>query len=492
MESGLIMATLFNNVANTNTVNYVPVQATFDAANNFLTFIGPGGVPFSTGSGSTFATDITVNGLTVGRGNGNVSTNTALGVDALGSSVFTSPSVNNVGIGTNTLNNLSAGVATLTNLVGGSGYDDNYSAEIVSLIYDSNTPILAGGVFPTVILTISGGIITDVVLATKGYGFTDTTTVFTISNAGIGGIGSGFSIQIGSLASASNNTALGYNAGNTAITNSNSVYIGSGATGTGENQIVIGANVTGQGENTVNIGNNSTTFTYLKGNVITPSLTSGAIFTDDSFFSSLPSDASKSFTVSNAGASTINLGIMNVGSGSINIGRSTGTTDSQAVNIGGVGNQINVGASSGASTINIGGTTATGAITLGKSTGAQTVNIQTGSTGSGSTFIGGTTATGTITLGRSTATQTTNIQAGITASGSTKTLNIGTNGAAGSTTNITIGATAGTSTTTIQGYFKPTALASAPTYVKGAVYFDTTLNKLRVGGATTWETITSV
>jgi hypothetical protein len=34
--------------------------------------------------------------------------------------------------------------------------------------------------------------------------------------------------------------------------------------------------------------------------------------------------------------------------------------------------------------------------------------------------------------------------------------------------------------------------AAAPTYVKGAIYFDTTLNKLRVGGATAWETITSV
>lgn len=33
--------------------------------------------------------------------------------------------------------------------------------------------------------------------------------------------------------------------------------------------------------------------------------------------------------------------------------------------------------------------------------------------------------------------------------------------------------------------------ASAPAYVKGAIYFDTTLNKLRVGGASAWETITS-
>lgn len=34
--------------------------------------------------------------------------------------------------------------------------------------------------------------------------------------------------------------------------------------------------------------------------------------------------------------------------------------------------------------------------------------------------------------------------------------------------------------------------AGAPAYVKGAVYFDTTLNKLRIGGATAWETVTSI
>lgn len=35
------------------------------------------------------------------------------------------------------------------------------------------------------------------------------------------------------------------------------------------------------------------------------------------------------------------------------------------------------------------------------------------------------------------------------------------------------------------------ATASAPAYVKGGLYFDTTLNKLRVGGAAAWETVTS-
>ena len=47
---------------------------------------------------------------------------------------------------------------------------------------------------------------------------------------------------------------------------------------------------------------------------------------------------------------------------------------------------------------------------------------------------------------------------------------------------------------TFAGTVKPqlATTAGAPAYVKGAIYFDTTLNKLRVGGASAWETITSV
>lgn len=46
---------------------------------------------------------------------------------------------------------------------------------------------------------------------------------------------------------------------------------------------------------------------------------------------------------------------------------------------------------------------------------------------------------------------------------------------------------------TVNATIKPlqAETASAPSYEKGAIYFDTTLNKLRVGGATAWETITS-
>ena len=53
---------------------------------------------------------------------------------------------------------------------------------------------------------------------------------------------------------------------------------------------------------------------------------------------------------------------------------------------------------------------------------------------------------------------------------------------------------AGTGAATFAGTISPqqATTAAAPSYVKGAIYFDTTLNKLRVGGATAWETITSV
>ena len=48
------------------------------------------------------------------------------------------------------------------------------------------------------------------------------------------------------------------------------------------------------------------------------------------------------------------------------------------------------------------------------------------------------------------------------------------------------------STVYVNGVMFPYQSSSAPIYQKGAVYFDTSLNKLRVGGATNWETINSV
>lgn len=57
--------------------------------------------------------------------------------------------------------------------------------------------------------------------------------------------------------------------------------------------------------------------------------------------------------------------------------------------------------------------------------------------------------------------------------------------------NPTIGANAGNLAFTSVVIPLQATTGTAPTYVKGGIYFDTTLNKLRVGGATAWETITS-
>lgn len=372
------MSTYVNKVANTLTTNFVPVQATFDTSGNFLTFIGPGGVAFTTGGGSMvypgvgipnstgsawgtsygvsgtgsvaltsnpiFSTNITVNSISIGRATGNNNIRNTF-INSAGAYV---DGINNTAVGQSAL--LNSGISALTG-------DDNNAA--------FGWQALAG---------LDNG----------------------AENTGIGSK-AGNGMQNGN-----DNVFVGYNAQANPISATsgitNSTYIGANVSGslggTYNNETVIGSNAVGNGDNTVTIGDANVTSTYLKGNVYAPSgIYSGTVLSADN----------------NAGGVTIGL-----------------TSSNQTM-------------------------------TFGRSVAAQIINIATG-------------IAGTV----------------------TKTVNIGTNSGSTSTTNIAIGSTAGTSTTTIQGYFKPPALSSAPTYVKGAVYFDTTLNKLRVGGATAWETITSV
>lgn len=391
----------------------------------------------STGTGNvvlnsnpTFATDITVNGLTVGRGDGNISTNTALGVDAIGSPYITSTNTNNVGIGYGALNQIGSAVASLNSatLVGGSGYNDDYNGYIAGLTYLSGTPPIAGAESPDAFVYMSGGQIVAVSLAGGGFGWTALDTVFAIDNAFIGGVGSGASIQIGSLTSgATNNTAVGVGAGSGKIKTSNSVYLGYNTTGTGSNQILIGSNVnTGNQNNVTIIGNSNTTSTIIKGQL-----------TPDSFGQ---------------------------------ITTSSGLTVTGTVNLSGSGtaNQF-IASAQTTNSLTIGGTSATGLITLGRSTGAQTVNIATGANsfsaktvniGTGGTGSGGTTVN-------------------IASNTGVKTVNIGTNNSVGSTATINIGSTSGvSSTTTINGslrqqtflvYQLPAGVAGARSFVTDAL-----------------------
>lgn len=402
------------------------------------------------GSSNVFATDITVNGLTVGRGDGNVATNTAFGVDAIGSPLATSLNVNNVGVGYNTLNEIASAVGSLTILNGGNYPtfgDDLYSAQ---LVYLSGTPVLAGGVLPTITFDITSNTVTSITaINNPGKGWIATDTVFTLNPIDFPSPGPVFTCQISSLLSAANNTALGYNAGNTAITNSNSTYIGYNAKGLGSNEIAIGANSVGSGNNTTTIGSATTTSCILRGNASVTNINGTGTVTFQ--------------------GTTSNIAIGSLQStGRITLGRSTATGDI-SIGIAATSNQtVNIQSAnqeSGTRTLNLGGGSTFG--------GTTTVNI--GPTGGTFGF------TSNINIGRYTGSATDNINIGYDAGGGTI---------------ITIGS--GNSPTVnirglinLTGVFKPPSYVSAPTYVRGAVYFDVTLNKLRVGGATGWETITS-
>jgi hypothetical protein len=362
-------------------------------------------------SNPSFATDITVNGITAGKGAGNVASNTAYGFDAIGSSFINASNINNVGIGYNALNTIGSGVLTVTKLSDGLGYESGSFTD-VTLEYLRGTPIIAGGVYPKISGNVTGGVITISSVTNGGVGWTALDTVFTSGMLD----GFGFECQIASLQNANNNTAIGYNAGNTTNSNINSIYIGSGATGVGNNEIIIGANGIGGGSNTTVIGNINTVTTTIRGTTAVAGLTAQGTL-----------NLTGSATVNQNIATSQTLGTLNIGggiqnsSGDINLGRSLGT---QTVNI-----AAGVTAISCVKTINIG-------------TGATSANVQT------NVNVGGTNGIGTLTFGQSTNVQTVNIATG--ANTNTKTLNLGTGATLGAT-NIAIGATAGTSTTTLNG-----------------------------------------
>lgn len=352
--------------------------------NKLSTQVYPGaGIPNSTGtawgtsygvtgtgsvvlnSNPTFATDITVNGATVGRGGGNIASNIALGNTPFNSPFINALNTNNIAIGNNNLSNIGSGVATLTILNGGSGYydigngTDTFSTNTI-LNYVSGTPVVVGGNYPTASIDVVAGVVDNVTVQSIGLGFTDTTTVFQVTLDPLSYYGSGFSCQTATLRSASNIIAIGNGAGG-GDTNSNSIYIGNGVTGTASNQVIIGDALI--------------TSTTLRGAV-----TAGSI--------SVPGNAA--FSVASGATTTIGIG---TSSGNITIG----------------GNSF-------AQSLNIGGVTGTQPITFGRSTTSQVVNIATG--------INGTSTVKTVNIGINGVTNsTTNIVIGATSGTSTTTIN---------------------------------------------------------------------
>jgi len=454
------------------------------------------------GSSNVFATDITVNGLTVGKGDGNVSTNTAFGVDALGSPYIISSNINNTAIGYNALNTIGAGVATLTNLVGGS-YTGSDGVYAIQLEFLSGTPVIAGGQYPNISVELSGGEVINVVEITgAGYGFINNSTVMTYTGGALG-TGSGFSIKADTLKSASNNVAIGYNLGTTNKTASNQILIGSNITSALDNQTIIGnaqtqkatirgslnavgfdnepiviGTATGIGDITIGALQPTTNNVITIGRSTlgeTVNVGVGAISSDSKIVNigtgatgggteiNIGTDSAGNVIKIGGGTEPETLDILNSSSSKIiNIAATTiaGGLDTSVITIGeGVKTSItlngtltangslqltglntanqNIATNQTSGSLTIGGTGATGTITLGRSTGAQTVQI--GGTGTSIVTVGGTTGTGTLTFGQSNGNQTVNIATGVNII-STKTLNLGTGGTSG-TNNINIGPT---------------------------------------------------
>jgi hypothetical protein len=256
---------------------------------------------------------------------------------------------------------------------------------------------------------------------------------------------------------------------NKAVTGTGDVVLSTGPTITGGatiNATTQALNIgTTQTTGTLDIGGTSATGTITLGRSnatqVVNMATGGAAF-----------GATKTVNIGTQGASAsttnINIGNSSTGGGALTFGQATGTqttniqagatasgsTKTMSIGTGGLAGSttnIAIGSTTGTSTttlngavslsattqnIDIGGTSATGAINIGRSTSAQTIQI--GGTGNIVT-VGGTTGTQDLTFGRSTRTQTVNIATGETASGFEKFVYIGKGGLAGSFTNIQIG-----------------------------------------------------
>jgi hypothetical protein len=193
--------------------------------------------------------DALINGLTVGRGAGNASTNTSIGANALSSNTTGS---NNTASGLTALQN---NVAGYQNTANGAGVLQNNTEG------HHNTANGAGALF----YNTTGNYNTA-----SGVGALSSNTTGNQNTAS--GRNALYSNTTGSF-----NSALGFGSGsfifdgftNNTITD-NSVYVGYDSRALADNQtnqIVIGHTAIGGGSNTATIGNSSVTVLYLAGSV---------------------------------------------------------------------------------------------------------------------------------------------------------------------------------------------------------------------------------
>ena len=249
--------------------NYVPSTPTFSSVTdsaltlNRVTYAGTGGLLRDSanltfdGTTLTTANDASISGLTVGKGGGALVSNTALGLGNLqrnttGSQntsggwnaltynttgvgntvfgyfagVFNTTANNLTAYGAGALANATTAVATFGSITAGSGYTNGTYTGVAMSAVSGATFVT----YPTVTVVVSGGVVSSVTLVTAGVGATTTAaTVLTVAAALIGGTGSGFSIPVATFATATTNTAVGYNALAATTTGSSNTGVGNQA-----------------------------------------------------------------------------------------------------------------------------------------------------------------------------------------------------------------------------------------------------------------------
>jgi hypothetical protein len=233
----------------------------------------------------TFGTDVTVNGINIGRGAGNGLTNMAFGTGALalnssgnGSTAFGYKALSKstdgyaTAFGTAALENLTTGTAnvaigyTALNQTSSQNYNTAVGDQAMRFSTGANNTALGASALSGAASQTNGNNNTAIgTLALRNA----TTAAF---NVGVG------SNSLNKITTGNDNTVLGYLSGNyvgagtsTNLTSmSQGVLIGSNVragTNTSTNEIAIGYNVVGNGSNTVTIGNNSITANYFKGDI---------------------------------------------------------------------------------------------------------------------------------------------------------------------------------------------------------------------------------
>jgi hypothetical protein len=184
----------------------------------------------ATGAGS-------IEGLTVGRGAGAVSTNTAVGSNALAAN-STGAEVTAIGRSALAANTVSYGTAVGANAL------------------TANTTGAANSAFGAYALASNTTGSGNCAFSALGFGLSDSALQANTT----GNYNSAFGLGALSATTDSNNTGVGFQAGYGLTTGSSNTYIGYLATQSGvavTNEIVVGANITGKGSNTAFIGGTS-------------------------------------------------------------------------------------------------------------------------------------------------------------------------------------------------------------------------------------------